>query len=292
MNTAKRALMPNAGAGSEKRAGAARKAVTESEEMSMSSTHNATERQRVHRFAQGMLGMMLATLTGLLLASTPALAAIRYPSAATGSFGEPCSGSPCGDGQFDEPTGMSVNQAPEGTFTQPDAGDVYVIDAGDQRIERFSPTGVYLSQWNGSATPAGNFALTAGPPQEAESDASASANAIAVDSSTDTRDSSAGDVYVADTGHEVVDRFTDEGTYLSQITGTCPTAGTCNASEVIPFGGPIDGISIDARGNLWVYERYVNNPLGAVDEFTATGAFVEKSELTKQGVEPGFAVSP
>src|SRR5580693_7076026 len=90
----------------------------ESEErMSMSSSRSTTGGPRAPRLALSTFGVLLAALTGLLLAGTPALAAFKYPTAATGSFGEPCSGNPCGNGQFNEPTGVSVNQASEGTST-------------------------------------------------------------------------------------------------------------------------------------------------------------------------------
>ena len=45
----------------------------------------------------------------------------------------------------------------EQVYVQPAAGDVYVVDEGNNRVERFSSTGAYVSQWDGSATPAGSF---------------------------------------------------------------------------------------------------------------------------------------
>lgn len=188
-----------------------------------------------------------------------------YPSAPTSTFGEPCSGSPCGPGQFDEPTGIAANSVGQSSAQQPQAGDVYVIDTGDQRVERFSSSGAYLSYWDGSATQAKAFDfLVQADPQ-----------GIAVDSSTSVSDPSAGDVYVADAGHKVIDQFTGDGTFTGlEITGTCPKAGSCESSEVVPFAGTWQNVAVDAKGNLWVYECTEEAECETA-EFGPTGHFVK-----------------
>ena len=90
-------------------------------------------------------------------------------------------------------------------------------------------------------------------------------------------------MYVADVGNNVVDKFTAEGEYVSQLQGTCASPGTCSGSE-IAFTSPLRGVAVDASGNLWVYDN-----AGNVDQFSATGAFV-KSFNTGRGAEPGLAL--
>jgi hypothetical protein len=60
--------------------------------------------------------------------------------------------------------------------------------------------------------------------------------------------------------------------YESQITGTCPTAGTCEPAEVIPFS-LISAVTVDGSGDLWVADRGVQ----AVDKFDPAGAFALQS---------------
>jgi hypothetical protein len=173
----------------------------------------------------------LASLLMLLCASVPAYGSYKYLPRA--SFGGACSSDPCPNGQFKEPTGVAVNRATE-VLLQPTAGDVYVIDTGDARVERFSATGSYLGQFDGAggyetegkttsgpATPGGSFSFST----------TADGNGIAVDGSIDPLDPSAGDVYVMDVGHQAIDRFSAVGRYEGQLTGVCPAPGACAGSR-------------------------------------------------------------
>jgi hypothetical protein len=211
--------------------------------------------------------VVLGALAGLLaLGGAPALAVKEYVAA--GTFGSEGSG----NGQFEEPTGVAVNGSSE-PLVQPAAGDVYVLDTGNARVEQFSSTGAYIAQWSGSETPAKGFSFS----PEGDS------QGIAVDGSNDPLDPSAGDVYVADAGNKSVDQFTATGKYKSQLTGTCASPGTC-PGEVIPFPGELLGLATDPAGNLWVSES-----AGNVDEFSDVGAFVQ-SFNTGFGGRSGLAV--
>jgi hypothetical protein len=161
------------------------------------------------------------------------------------SFGEPCSGSPCGAGQLKEPSGVAVNDT---------TGDVYVVDQGDDRVEQYSSTGVFLGQFDGSAAPTGVFS---------------SPEYVAVDNSGSE------DVYVADNGHHAVDKFGPAGEYLGQLTGTCPAEGESQAAgKCVPSGEPVtpfgelDGVAVGGAGELWVHDN-----TGGFDEFTSTGEY-------------------
>jgi hypothetical protein len=131
-------------------------------------------------------------------------------------------------------------------------GDVYVADSGSDVVFVFGALGNYLSTMNGSAppassvTPGGSFGKGAG------------AVHVAVDQSS-------GDVYVSDSSHGVVDRFSSAGVYLSQLTG---------------FSSP-SGVASDASGDVYVADQ----GLGVVDEFNSAGTQV--GQITGSGVPGG-----
>ncbi len=153
--------------------------------------------------------VLVAALGVLVVCCSPALA-LRGVSGES-SFGAAGSG----DGEFSEPTGVAVNNS---------TGTVYVTDKGNDRVEYFSATGTYEGQFAGDATPAGSFSSPEG---------------IAVDNSGQAPgDPSAGDVYVVDTGHDVVDKFSPAGAYISQMS----------------FTVGIEGVAVDSLGNVWVEE--------------------------------------
>ncbi|MFI4992088.1 MAG: NHL repeat-containing protein [Solirubrobacterales bacterium] len=174
--------------------------------------------------------------------SAPALAGAS-------SFGSKGSG----DGQFNEPTGVAVNET---------SGDVYVVDKGNNRVEYFSSSGEYEGQFDGSEAPTGAFSSPEG---------------IAVDNSCvggtlECADESVLDVYVVDTGHHVIDKFSPGGKYLGQLTGTGPLDS---------FSGEL-GLAVDPSGDVWVDEEN-----GTVDEFNNG-----KSNLFLSKRSMGFALNP
>jgi hypothetical protein len=228
----------------------------------------APTRSRFSKSRRGWLALagLLAGIGVSGFSAASALAVKEYVPEI--SFGEPCSGSPCGPGQLKEPSGVAVNNT---------TGDVYVADQGDDRVEQYSSTGVFLAQFNGSAAPTGVFSAP---------------EYVAVDNSGSALDSSKEDVYVADSGHHVVDRFGPAGEYLGQLTGTCPAEGESQAAgkcvpsgvAVIPFG-KLDGIAAGAAGELWVHDN-----TGNFDEFTNTGEYATTFNLGAAEQPGGLAL--
>jgi DNA-binding beta-propeller fold protein YncE len=201
-------------------------------------------RDMVERLSRRVFRASLVTLIvlagALALASPSALALSRYPAVPNVLFGAQGSG----EGQLSGPLGVAVDEA---------SGDVYVADAGNNRVEEFNAEGKYLATITG--TPAGSFSDPGG---------------VAVDNSSSP---AKGDVYVMDVGHHVIDVFNSSGTYLSQIKGT-PSS----------FEGELAGVTVDASGDLWAHESN-----GNMDEFSDTGSFL--GQLHNRFVfEPGIAV--
>ena len=226
---------------------------------------------------------------------------IYFPGPSFGSEGS-------GNGQFKEPVGVAVNDSTE--LGDEPAGDVYVVDSGNRRVEVFSAAGVFQGQFNGS----GEYEVTVAGKLEKKTGAAAPGGAftdpeqVAVDNSTEVGDPSKGDVYVTDPEHKAIDKFTAKGEYVEQLTKTegcekdehpgelppCPP-GTGNP-VTIPFA-ELRNLAVDPSGDLWVFEAARPEPdtLGYVDEFGATGTFMKKftthigTELT-EGDNYGFAV--
>ncbi len=182
------------------------------------------------RLKSALTAAWLCLLAGCALSwATSAQALVVHPFA--GSFG----GEGSGSGQFKEPVGVAVNDTTHG---------VYVVDSANRRVQEFNSTGsTVLGEFNGSAAPTGVFSH---PTQ------------IAVDNSANPLDPSAGDVYVVDLGHDVVDKFTASGTYVGQLTGTPSSPfGPFEASGAQVFGGRgepggIRGLAVDPSGAVWV----------------------------------------
>jgi DNA-binding beta-propeller fold protein YncE len=172
-----------------------------------------------------ILASLCATAGVFLLGSAPALAARGHV------FGSEFGEVGAGPGELSEPQGVAVNEA---------SGDVYVVDEGNHRVERFSAAGAYLGQFNGSGTyeVEGNVETDPLMPPEPLSEP----ESIAVDNSTGSP--SFGDVYIADSTHNVIDKFSSTGEYIGQLAETSGGSGF----------GEIDGVAVDSNGELWVFQ--------------------------------------
>jgi hypothetical protein len=179
-----------------------------------------------------------------------------------------------GAGEFKESSAVAVNEA---------NGDVYVVDRGNNRVERFSFDAatkryVYEGQFDGGGTyedleeaetvkkttPAGE----GGRPDEEPTGVFSVPQGIAVDNSCAEQklseaackasDPSDGDVYVQSEGSfrrvviggfpQVVDKFSPSGEYLGQITAK--TAGLKGGEE--EFFTRTNGVAVDSSGRVWL----------------------------------------
>jgi hypothetical protein len=238
---------------------------------------------------------MVAVLGVLAFSSAPALAGQGYENV-TSTFGGPCAGpgGKCEPGQFKEPTSIAVNDETE---------EVYVLDKGNDRVEWFNSTGSeFKGEFNGVA--AGHPFLN--PEGIAIDNSCASQKPALTGSECEAFDPSNGDVYVADQGHEVVDRFGATGKYEGQfIGGKCeprpnpeepeeapPCAGS-PSKKVVPFKGLLD-VAVDPSGDVFVYEaeaNFIGTQFGTVYEFSNNGGFMERFDaLGGASTYPGFAV--
>ena len=177
-----------------------------------------------------------------------------------------------GNGQFDGITAIAVDGS----------GNLYVADSGNARIEKFSSSGAFLTQWAtpnvhigglavdsaGNVYAAGQVVATpswfgavlkygpAGAPlsQFKTPGTNSSPSAIAIDS--------AGDVWVIDGyGNDPIEKFSPGGSYL----GTLGTQGTGAGQFTAPMG-----IAIDASDNIYV----VDGSNYDIQKFSASGTYL------------------
>lgn len=189
-------------------------------------------------------------------------------------------------GQFYGPDGIAIDAA----------GDIYVVDSNNYRVQQFTNTGVFLRQWGTMGVQPGQFyPLPKGVAVDASGNVFVSdclrvqkfsgtgtfitqwgtangdgpgefrdATGLAVDAS--------GNVYVGDTGgnfgdHDRVQKFTNDGTYLTQW-GT-PGSGDGQFGSFVVLGGPW-GLAVDPGGNVYVVD-FGNH---RVEKFTETGTYL------------------
>ena len=134
-----------------------------------------------------------------------------------------------GNGQFHAPRRVAANAA----------GDVWVADASNNRIEEFDPNGNLLQTVGSFGSGNGQF----NDPQ-----------GVTVDSS--------GNVWVADSSNNRVEELTANGSFIKAFGSYGSGAGQINDAQAI---------AVDSSGNVWITDWWNNR----IDEFTGNGTFVQ-----------------
>ena len=163
-----------------------------------------------------------------------------------------------GNGQFEAPLGIAVNQS---------TGNVYVVDYHAMRVEELSSAGVFVASFGSKGGGAGQFNSPEG---------------LTIDSS--------GNVWVSDTSGNRIEEFSSSGTFMLGIgwgvkdgkaeAETCTTscqagiAGSGNGQLDDPVGTAFSG------GNVYVTDWYNNR----VEEFSSTGAYLSKFGSKGSGI--------
>ncbi|MFT4580012.1 MAG: DNA-binding beta-propeller fold protein YncE [Nitrospinales bacterium] len=131
-------------------------------------------------------------------------------------------------GKFNEPFAIAVDAS----------GKVYVADARNHRIQKFSDDGKFLTQWGGQGDEPGKFERPSG---------------LAVD-----RD---GNIFVSDYELDRIQKFTSEGKFLMQWGSSGKNAGQFNSPT---------GLAIDS--NIYVTDTYNHR----VQKFDLQGNFIKE----------------
>lgn len=131
------------------------------------------------------------------------------------------------------------------------AGNVYVADDANNRIQKFTADGVSITQWGRTGRRDWN-ADESGQEDEMEG-RFFEPRGIAVDA--------AGHVYVADAGNHRIQKFDADGRFVSQWGGPGKSRGR--------FNRPM-GVAVDALGNVYVADSGNHR----IQKFNAGGSFI------------------
>jgi len=182
-------------------------------------------------FARHVL-LALVLLTMLLGPASPVLAVEDPPEYL---YGWGTGGT--GAGEFNEPRGVALD----------DEGNVYVVDAANDRVQKFDAYGAFIAEFGSSGSGADQFIL----PFD-----------VVVDSY--------GDVWVSDYHNHCVKKFHDSGGNTYGCVDTIGTPGTPGTADEV-FWYPW-GLAVDGDDNLYVADNWNNR----IQKFTSSGTFVTK----------------
>lgn len=168
-----------------------------------------------------------------------------------------------GDGQFRFGVAgrqHSPRSNASGIMAMDSSGTIYVCDAGNDRIQRFSPAGVYLGQWGTPGVADGQFNEPVG---------------VVIDD----KNAGATDIYVLDRGNHRIQKFGDTGVFMTRWGGCGSADGEFNDPGTVVLGPPgAEGIYVLDTGN------------SRVQKFSTAGAFVTK--WGTKGLGPGQFSDP
>ena len=162
-----------------------------------------------------------------------------------------------GSGQFNGLTGIAIDNS--GTASQ---GDVYVLDAGNRRVEKFSADGAFDLMFGGEVDKAGGDVCLAGGECQAGTSGSGPGEFLGFETGNPIATGPSGLIYVDDA--ERVQRFASSGVLESEIT--------------LPATGFARALTVDSTGDLYL----IATGIAGIHKYDSTGA-----ELGLPRDEPG-----
>jgi tripartite motif-containing protein 71 len=130
-----------------------------------------------------------------------------------------------GNGQWNGPSDVAVDAS----------GNIYVVDMGNDRIQKFNAAGVFLDEWGSTGSGSGQFSSPVG---------------IALDDEEH--------VYITDLGNRRIQKFDLSGNHIASISTGYPSSPSA--------------IAIDGSGNVYMtdVDAYVNK----VKKYSSSGSFL------------------
>jgi NHL repeat-containing protein len=145
-------------------------------------------------------------------------------------------------GQRENDTGQSF--MPTGIATD-NEGNVYVVEPTEDRVQKFSSNGTFLTKWGQSGNGSGYFRFPTG---------------IATDK--------AGNVYVLDMANFRIQKFSSNGTFLTKWGQRGNASGEFHFKFIPQV--KFNGITTDNLGNVYVVDGFNDR----VQKFSSNGTFI------------------
>ena len=139
-----------------------------------------------------------------------------------------------------KPTGLVGQMCPKSI-----SGNIYVVDKGNNRIQKFTSDGTFITKWGSNGSSDGQFKVPHG---------------IAIDSS--------GNVYVTDFMNDRIEKFNSSGFFITKWK-----PGNLDNSV------SLYGIAIDSTGNVYVVDAYHNN----IKKYNSNGVYLTQWGNTGSG---------
>jgi DNA-binding beta-propeller fold protein YncE len=164
-----------------------------------------------------------------------------------------------GSGQFEGPEGVAVDNDP----LSPSFEDVYVVDKGNRRVEKFTPSGEFLLTFGGEVNENGTNVCFVGEKCRAGKEGTGNGEfrsmfgAIAVDTS--------GNVFVGD--RERVQQFSPAGVYLSSL----PVTGVGGETTL--------QVAVNSAGDIYTISGNRNGSSSGVQEYEPSGSLLRTLNL-------------
>ena len=213
----------------------------------------------------------------------------------TGSFGA----SGAGAGQLSlVPSAIPGETTNFGVAVNDETHDVYVADRGNNRVDEFEADGTFVRAWGwGVATGAAELqtCTTATSCQQGLSGLAPGEFEAPLSIAVDNSPGGDGDVYVADEGQNgespenFVSKFDSEG----KLIESWGVKGQLDGSNT-PTGnfGLIDGLAVDASGNLWMSVKDDEKINSAMYEFGQEGNYIQNWLLEGRSEEGYIGEEP